>query len=541
MLGGISTRWKQTVAYYYTGSSVNGGVLKNIVLSIIKYTEEIGLKVNSVTSDMGAINQAMWKSFNISCSKSGSISSSIKHPCDPTRTIDFLADVPHLLKNIRNSLLCNKHFIITAKIQEKYKLQSPIIDSKHLNKLVDFQEGMDLKFAYKLTSEHLDEKHFNKMKVSRATSVINHDVSCGLKFVANEIKDDSILTTAWFIGIVDKWFTLMTSRNPGMALSMKNNKVYNETITFLNEVIEIFRGLKILGKTGKIRWKPIQSGVILSTTSVINLQNKFLLEKNFDFLMTSRFTQDCLENLFSLVRAKQVIPTALQFKNNLKLICVAQFLKKSSKGSYDIDDRQFLSGFLDIVNSKVHKPQQRECIVLPKDWDKTSNLILSNAEQNCLFNIAGYIISRVKKIEKVCTICFESLVSKNRVNAGYTKFVTDKEHKVGSLFFANETTFALFLQMELIFRSFEPYLNSQKNCNTMLLEKINSDEQIKSLTLYPNCHQIKLKLENRFITFRLKIFSLKKKRLLCKKKKTKKGSCELGSKSMTMHALALKV
>ncbi|XP_047123382.1 uncharacterized protein LOC124806463 [Hydra vulgaris] len=84
MLGGISTRWKQTVAYYYTGNSVNGGVLKNIVLSIIKYTEEIGLKVNSVTSYMGAINLAMWKSFNISCTKSGSISSSIKHPCDPT-------------------------------------------------------------------------------------------------------------------------------------------------------------------------------------------------------------------------------------------------------------------------------------------------------------------------------------------------------------------------------------------------------------------------------------------------------------------------
>ena len=41
MLGGISTRWKQTVAYYYTGSSVYGGVLKNIVLSIINCTEEI--------------------------------------------------------------------------------------------------------------------------------------------------------------------------------------------------------------------------------------------------------------------------------------------------------------------------------------------------------------------------------------------------------------------------------------------------------------------------------------------------------------------
>ena len=47
--------------------------------------------------------------------------------------------------------------------------------------------------------------------------------------------------------------------------------------------------------------------------------------------MTSRFTQDCLENLFSLVRAKQVVPTALQFKNNLKLICVAQFLKNGQR------------------------------------------------------------------------------------------------------------------------------------------------------------------------------------------------------------------
>ena len=63
--------------------------------------------------------------------------------------------------------------------------------------------------------------------------------------------------------------------------------------------------------------------------------------------------------------------------------------------------------------------------------------------------------------------------------------------------FANETTFTFFLQMELIVRSFETYLVSQKNCNAMLLEKTNSDEQIKSLALYPSFHQIKLKLERK--------------------------------------------
>ena len=87
-------------------------------------------------------------------------------------------------------------------------------------------------------------------------------------------------------------------------------------------IVEILRGLQVYSQSGIIKWKTIQSGVLLSTTSVIYLQNKFLLEKKIDFLMTSLFTQDCLENLFSLVRAKQVIPTALQFKSNLKLICV---------------------------------------------------------------------------------------------------------------------------------------------------------------------------------------------------------------------------
>ena len=43
-------------------SSVNGVVSKNIVLTKIKYAEEIGLKIKRVTSNIDAVNQAMWKS-----------------------------------------------------------------------------------------------------------------------------------------------------------------------------------------------------------------------------------------------------------------------------------------------------------------------------------------------------------------------------------------------------------------------------------------------------------------------------------------------
>ena len=35
MLGGVATRWKQTVAYYFTGDSTNGRVIKDIITEII--------------------------------------------------------------------------------------------------------------------------------------------------------------------------------------------------------------------------------------------------------------------------------------------------------------------------------------------------------------------------------------------------------------------------------------------------------------------------------------------------------------------------
>lgn len=538
MLGGISTRWKQTVAYYYTSSSVDGSVLKKIILEIITLAEKLGLKVNSVTSDMGSVNQAMWKSFGIVCGQHVETSSSIVHPLDDTRTIDFLADVPHLLINIRTCLISNKHFIIPREIQKMYSLPSQFIDSKYLTELVDFQEKRDLKLAHKLTSDHLDDKHFDKMKVSRATTVLSHDVSCGIKFIAEESKDDSGLTTAWFIELVSKWFSLMTSRNPVMALSKFNKKEYHDTIKFLEEVIVVFRNLRIVGNNNKVIWKPIQTGVILSTTSILNLQQKFLDEKKFKFLMTSRFTQDCLENLFSVIRTKQVVPTALQFKNNLKLVCVAQYLKKSSKGSYDVDDRDFLSGFLDVVKEKVHKPAEN--IQLPENWDKSHAFTLDNSEQNALYNIAGYIISRVKNNDSICNLCVNALGSKLKNDESYATFVSTKEFKDKCLFYANKKTFAFFLKMELIFRSLEAHLLSlPSNVKQLVNDVIDADVEIIKVAYFPKCHFIKKKLQERFVNFRLKVLGLKKKRSIKKMKKGKKSiGSSLGSKSVAMRAMA---
>ena len=48
MLGGISTRWKQIVAYFFTGNSTDGRVLCGIVNEIILSCDKIGLNVLSL-------------------------------------------------------------------------------------------------------------------------------------------------------------------------------------------------------------------------------------------------------------------------------------------------------------------------------------------------------------------------------------------------------------------------------------------------------------------------------------------------------------
>lgn len=63
MLGGIFKRWKIPVAFFYTPNDLRGAILKPIIERIIYKAESIGSLVHTITSDMGPVNQSMWKAF----------------------------------------------------------------------------------------------------------------------------------------------------------------------------------------------------------------------------------------------------------------------------------------------------------------------------------------------------------------------------------------------------------------------------------------------------------------------------------------------
>ncbi|KAE9533685.1 hypothetical protein AGLY_009034 [Aphis glycines] len=168
----------------------------------------------------------------------------------------------------------------------------------------------------------------------------------------------------------------------------------------------------------KISRKPSQSDSILSTTSILDLQNIYLNEKGFHFLLTSKFTQDCLENLFSVLRAKYIIPDALKFKNDLKLLSVSQYLKDVSRD-----------------NSSPNTTLKEVQLFLDND---EPDMNLCNGELNSLYNVCGYVIHSIKPKSKRCSFCLSSVGSNKNQNCDIKQFLINCWEKKNKIKLANK-------------------------------------------------------------------------------------------------------
>lgn len=217
----------------------------------------------------------------------------------------------------------NQTIHLPETIVQKYSLPSNKVKSEDIQKLVDFQKDRELKFSPKLQQYNLTPNFLQKMRVSTSSRLFSPDTTAGLSFLSSYKNDPSMQTTAWLLGLVDSWFKCMSVRSSVSAWRVFNLLEHKSNIAEFLEVIEAIK----IGDMGV--WKPVQTGIILSTQSAVGLTEYLLNERDFQFVLTSRFSQDCLENLFSLVRHRQSKPSALLFKQNLRMITVSQFNKKN--------------------------------------------------------------------------------------------------------------------------------------------------------------------------------------------------------------------
>lgn len=265
---------------------------------------------------------------------------------------------------------------------------------KYIKDLADTDAAHDLKLAPYLKPKHLYLNHFDKMSVASAVAVLNRSVAAGIRVLLLMGKlPPEASTTAWFLDQVDRWLTFMTSRNVSTGMSLLKESQHEDAVQFLEETSTLFAGLSIKKDAQKDCFKPVQAGLLVSTRSTLELQQKLLHEQKFKFVLLGRLTQDALENLFSCVRSKNPVPRALEFKLTLRLIMLSQFFKPSRKGCYAIDDRVDLMEFLAEQNSKgqshADPNHSADSIGLHVDLEEAGMPPLEEVEKQSLVYVVG--------------------------------------------------------------------------------------------------------------------------------------------------------
>ena len=312
-----------------------------------------------------------------------------------------MADVPHLLKSIRNCLL-TQSIILPDFVVADANLQSNVVSLQPVKDLIAMQDNMTLKIAHKLKKIHVEPGNFQKMKVSIAAQLLSHSTASALKLcVGRGLLPQSALTTAWFVEAVNNWFDILNARF-SLASLFKSSSA---KIEHLDYMIALFHDLHFSGRDG---WKPIQTGVRLSTESVVSLYDDLVVKGSYKYLMTGRLTQDCVENLFSQIRSKgDSHPSPVHFRHSLRLISIAQYMHVSQNSSYDTDESVY---FLDFLKSKSFtKPVSNNDDDVEMEKVCSQLLPLSECESNALYAVAGWTVFK-EKTPKACPVCLSSIV-----------------------------------------------------------------------------------------------------------------------------------
>ncbi|KAK3933125.1 Transposable element P transposase [Frankliniella fusca] len=423
LLAGISKRWKISVAVELTnkksvensvkGNDSTGQAYTSLINTVLEKAQAAGLRVCSVSTDMGSDNLAMWKSLGISGGKNKEVVSSINNPYRPADQFFVMPDSVHLFKAIKKLMEKNRIVTLPDDIVQQENLPSSIVDYQHIEDLFEFEKGNELKCAFRLRADNINCKgHFKTMGVGQARAVVCHRSAVGLERMAKALENPSYKTTAWFIELVNTFFTLVTARHRGLAISKQNPEAYEKAINLIKKTACVFSYMT----TGN-SFKPAQRGMRVLCNSLLGLIDYFLEKRGYSFLMLGRFTSDCIENLFSLIRLCQPTPLASQFLQSLKVVSLSQYSEAIKGSSYDYEESSpITSDFLSEARKRGKERAYNRFLSGLDELSDSENVIkeltqedyelIGALEKEVIYDMAGSVIRAIENSNvKTCETC----------------------------------------------------------------------------------------------------------------------------------------
>lgn len=326
MLVGAAIQWEQIVAFYFIGPTIKDSQLEIVLVKIIEKAEESGLKVHSVTSDMGSFRRAAWRTFDITAGRFSVTINSTPHPRDESRELCFIVNPSDLIKSLHYEMKDKKVIHFPDSIQEQYDLPASTVN---------------LNMFEKLLYTHGDQE----ITVMQKPEDLETRVTTDPLF---KIRDEAAYrTTAWFLTLIAKWFAIMTYRYPNCPMTKYDAEEYEERCSTLEDIITIFRALRFGENTS---WTPVQTGFVISTASLLELAEYYLGKQKFEFLLTTRITQGTLGNILLATSTLHPELSASQLKKNLKSIMAFQIFKDFK--SFDNFKTEDTADYLEVMKQE---------------------------------------------------------------------------------------------------------------------------------------------------------------------------------------------
>ena len=173
---------------------------------------------------------------------------------------------------------------------------------------------------------------------------------------------------------------------------------------------EVSEDIKFAPKTSSksSSWKPIQTGLQLTTRSLLALHTDLVVEsKRLAFLLPGLISQDALENVFSQVKNKGVShPRASKFRTALKLVCLSQLLYIRKGSCYEEDDTPHLLEFINQPGSDDPEPPIADPVII----DEALAFLGNECEMNGFYYICGWAVKKVLK-KLTCSFCTQVLTN----------------------------------------------------------------------------------------------------------------------------------
>ncbi|KAK9738038.1 Transposase protein [Popillia japonica] len=179
--------------------------LNNIIMELYN----VGFIVVAVVSDMGTKNMKLWAQVNIGHDKE----CFIEHPGNNELKIFVFADVPHLLKLVRNHFvphllkLVRNHFL-----DQGFYIDGKSITKDSIQKLLEVANS-ELTICPKINSSHLELTGPQRQRVRPAAQLLSRTVAKALEYCGtnNMLPATNWRDTSNFILMINDWFDVHNS------------------------------------------------------------------------------------------------------------------------------------------------------------------------------------------------------------------------------------------------------------------------------------------------------------------------------------------